>query len=56
MPTYTTSFKKKKKMMNKFNLGCYTYEELERFSVDCSDRADKKGKTTNVVTASNGDG
>ena len=57
MPTKTTSFKKKKKMLNKSELKCYTCGELGDFSVDCPDRADKKGKKhVNVVTASNADG
>ena len=59
MPTKTTSFKKKKKMLNKSELKCYTCGELGHFSVDCPDRADKKGKApkhVNVVTASNTDG
>ena len=57
-PVKTNSFKKKKKL-NKSGLGCYTCGELGHFSVDCPDRADKKGKNTksvNVVTASNTDG
>ena len=58
MPTKTTSFKKKKKMMNKAELKCYTCGEPGHFSVDCPDRADKKGKakSVNMVTASNTDG
>ena len=35
MPTKTTSFKKKKKMMNKAELKCYTCGEPGHFSVDC---------------------
>ena len=59
MSTKTTSFKKKKKMLNKSELKCYTCGEPGHFSVDCPDRADKKGKASkhvNVVTASNADG
>ena len=57
-PENTTTFKKKKKP-NKAELGCFTCGELGHFSKDCSERADrrgKKGKTVNVVTASNTDG
>ena len=59
MPTKTTSFKKKKKMLNKSELKCYTSGELDHFSMDYPDRADKKGKTprsVNLVTARNTDG
>ena len=60
MPTKTTSFKKKKKkMLDKSELECYTCGELGHFSVACPNRADRKGKkarTVNVVTASNTDG
>ena len=59
MPSKTTPFKKKKKMLNKSELECYTCGELDHFFVDCPNRADKKGKKgkiVNVVTTSNTNG
>ncbi|KAK1651637.1 hypothetical protein QYE76_069442 [Lolium multiflorum] len=56
-PMKTTTFKKKK-MINKADLSCFTCGETGHFSKDYPERADrkKKARQVNTVTASNADG
>ncbi|KAK1632290.1 hypothetical protein QYE76_006605 [Lolium multiflorum] len=56
-PMKTTTFKKKK-MINKADLNCFTCGETCHFSKDCLERADrkKKARQVNTVTTSNVDG
>ncbi|KAK1661489.1 hypothetical protein QYE76_049648 [Lolium multiflorum] len=56
-PMKTTTFKKKM-MINKADLSCFTCGEASHFSKNCPERADhkKKAKQVNMVTASNADG